>query len=41
MTPEKIAVARQMYDSKEFTVEQIAKTVGVSRMSLYRHLIDE
>jgi len=38
MTPEKIAVARQMYDSKDHTVEAIAKTVGVSRKTIYRHL---
>ena len=38
MTPEKIAVARQMYDSKEHTVEAIAKTLGVSRKTIYRHL---
>ncbi|MGI8608142.1 MAG: recombinase family protein [Candidatus Dormibacteria bacterium] len=38
MTPEKLAVARQMYDSREHTVATIAKTVGVSRASLYRHL---
>ena len=30
MTPEKIKVARQMYDAKEHTVEAIAKTLGVS-----------
>jgi DNA invertase Pin-like site-specific DNA recombinase len=38
MTPEKVTVARQMYDSKEYTVETIAKTVGVSRKTIYRHL---
>lgn len=38
MTPEKIQVARQMYDSKSYTMDQIAKTVGVSRATLYRHL---
>ena len=38
MTPEKVAVARQMYDSKEHTVEAIAKTLGVSRKTIYRHL---
>lgn len=38
MTPDKVAIARQMYDSKEFTVEAIAKVVGVSRASIYRHL---
>lgn len=38
MTPEKLAVARQMYDSKEHTIDAIAKTVGVSRTTLYRRL---
>jgi DNA invertase Pin-like site-specific DNA recombinase len=38
MTPEKLAVARQMYESRKHTVEAIAKTVGVSRTSVYRHL---
>jgi DNA invertase Pin-like site-specific DNA recombinase len=38
MTPEKIRVARQMYASREHTVEAIARTLGVSRASVYRHL---
>ena len=38
MTPDKVKVARQMYDSKEHTVEAIAKTLGVSRKTIYRHL---
>jgi DNA invertase Pin-like site-specific DNA recombinase len=38
MTPDKARVAREMYDSKNYTIEQIAKTVGVSRTSLYRSL---
>jgi DNA invertase Pin-like site-specific DNA recombinase len=38
MTPEKVKVARQLYDSKEHTVEAIAKTLGVSRKTVYRHL---
>jgi DNA invertase Pin-like site-specific DNA recombinase len=38
MTPQKIEVARQMYDSKEHTVEAIAHTLGVSRKTVYRHL---
>jgi DNA invertase Pin-like site-specific DNA recombinase len=38
MTPEKIQVARQLYDSKEHTVEAIAHTLGVSRKTIYRHL---
>jgi AcrR family transcriptional regulator len=27
-----------MYDSREHTVEAIAKTLGVSRKTIYRHL---
>jgi DNA invertase Pin-like site-specific DNA recombinase len=38
MTPEKIAVARQMYDSKQHTMDTIARTVGVSRQTVYQHL---
>jgi DNA invertase Pin-like site-specific DNA recombinase len=38
MTPEKIKVARQLYMTKELTVEEIAKTIGVSRKTVYRHL---
>ena len=40
MTPEKLAVARQMYDSKEHTLDTIAATIEVSRSTLYRHLAD-
>jgi DNA invertase Pin-like site-specific DNA recombinase len=38
MTPEKVAVARGMYESGEHTVAAIAAVVGVSRASVYRHL---
>ena len=38
MTPEKLAVARQMYDSRRHALATIATTVGVSRSTLYRHL---
>jgi hypothetical protein len=31
MTPEKIKVARDLYQSRHLTVEEIAKTIGVSR----------
>lgn len=40
MTPDKIKVARQLYKAKELTVEEIAKTIGVSRKTVYRHLVD-
>jgi DNA invertase Pin-like site-specific DNA recombinase len=38
MTPDKVRVARQLYDARELTVEQIAETIGVSRKTVYRHL---
>jgi DNA invertase Pin-like site-specific DNA recombinase len=38
MTPDKVKVARQLYKAKELTVEEIAKTIGVSRKTVYRHL---
>ena len=38
MTPQKVKVARQMYASRDHTVDEIAKTVGVSRKTVYRHL---
>lgn len=38
MTPEKTRIAREMYDSREYTVDAIASTLGVSRQTIYRHL---
>ncbi|MGH3939082.1 MAG: helix-turn-helix domain-containing protein [Pseudonocardiaceae bacterium] len=38
MTTAKAITGRQMYDSKSYTVEQIAETIGVSRATVYRHL---
>jgi DNA invertase Pin-like site-specific DNA recombinase len=38
MTPEKLAVARSMYDSGDHTVAAIASALGVSRASIYRNL---
>ncbi|MGC8488939.1 MAG: recombinase family protein [Clostridia bacterium] len=40
MSPDKVATARRMYESKEFTIEAIANVLGVSRASIYRHLAD-
>lgn len=40
MTPEKLAVARHMYDSRQHTLDAIATTIDVSRSTLYRHLAD-
>lgn len=41
MTPVKIKEARRMYDSKEYTVQQIADTLGVGRATIYRTLDKE
>jgi DNA invertase Pin-like site-specific DNA recombinase len=38
MTPDKLAVARQLYDGGEHTLGAIASIVEVSRSTLYRHL---
>jgi DNA invertase Pin-like site-specific DNA recombinase len=39
MTTHKARVAQDMYGSGQYTVATIAKTLGVSRASIYRHLI--
>jgi len=41
MTPEKVAVARRMYQSGEHTVAAIAGVLGVSRATLYRSFAAE
>nr|WP_275941976.1 TetR family transcriptional regulator [Nocardia cerradoensis] len=38
MTPEMVESARHMRDSGEYTVDQIAATLGVSRATVYRNL---
>jgi DNA invertase Pin-like site-specific DNA recombinase len=38
MTPAKIARARELYEQRDLTVVEIAKTLGVSRASVYRYL---
>ena len=38
MTPDKLAVVREMYASGKHTVAAIAAVLGVSRASVYRHL---
>jgi DNA invertase Pin-like site-specific DNA recombinase len=38
MTPEKVLVAKQMHSSHEHTLAAIAKTLGVSRATVYRTL---
>ena len=39
LTGHKLRVAQEMYRSGEYTVAMIAKTLGVSRASIYRHLL--
>lgn len=39
MTEKKIALAQQMYDGGNDTAQTIADTLGVSRATLYRHLV--
>jgi hypothetical protein len=38
MTPEKLTIARPMYDSKEYSLDVIAETIPVSRSTVCRHL---
>jgi DNA invertase Pin-like site-specific DNA recombinase len=38
LTGHKVRVAQEMYASGQYTVAAIAKTLGVSRASIYRHL---
>jgi DNA-binding transcriptional regulator LsrR (DeoR family) len=38
MNADKLRVARGMHASGQYTVAAIAKTLGVSRASVYRHL---
>jgi len=38
MTPTKIALARQLYEGQQHSLAEIARTLGVSRASIYRHL---
>ena len=40
MTPAKITAARQMYDAREHTVDEIARALEVSRATIYRALDD-
>jgi DNA-binding MarR family transcriptional regulator len=39
MTAHKLQVAQEIYRCGEYSVAAIAKTLGVSRASIYRHLI--
>jgi len=39
MTAHKLQVAQDMYCSGQYSVAAIATTLGVSRASIYRHLV--
>ena len=39
MTPDKTATAKQMCGSGDYTWEAIAQVVGVSRSTVYRHVL--
>jgi DNA invertase Pin-like site-specific DNA recombinase len=41
MTPEKLEVARRMYESRKHSMGAIAATLGISRATLYRSLRSE
>ncbi|MGW0828509.1 helix-turn-helix domain-containing protein [Streptomyces sp. NPDC002845] len=36
--PRQVKLAREMYDSGDYTVQQIANEFGVARPTIYRHL---
>lgn len=36
--PRQVALDREMYDSSDYTVQQIADEFGVTRPTIYRHL---
>lgn len=36
--PRQVALAKEMYDSGDYTVQQIAEEFGVTRPTIYRHL---
>ena len=38
LTPRQARIAREMYDSGDYTVAQIAEEFGVSRPTIYRHI---
>jgi DNA invertase Pin-like site-specific DNA recombinase len=38
LTPDKLAIARQLYAGRQHTMQAIGEVVGVSRATLYRHL---
>jgi DNA invertase Pin-like site-specific DNA recombinase len=41
MTPDRLRIARELYDGRRHTVQQIAAAIGVSRATVYRALTAE
>jgi AcrR family transcriptional regulator len=39
MTPAKVARARELYKERALSVVEIATALGVSRASIYRHVV--
>ena len=37
-TPKKVALAQSLYDAKSNTIDEICKTLNISRATLYRHI---
>src|SRR5437762_1662224 len=37
-TPKKVAMAQSLYDDKNNTIDEICKTLNISRATLYRHI---
>ncbi len=37
-TPKKVALAQSLYENKNNTIEEICKTLNVSRATLYRYI---
>ena len=37
-TPKKVALAQSLYDNKNNTIEEICKTLNISRATLYRYI---
>jgi len=37
-TPKKVAIAQSLYDNKDNTIDEICKTLNISRATLYRYI---
>jgi transcriptional regulator with PAS, ATPase and Fis domain len=37
-TPKKVALAQSLYDNKSTTIDEICKTLNISRATLYRYI---